>query len=131
MVSTLYRINQEAILGAKFGFFLGVPLLCSFLLPALASYRMLSIVLVLIGYWLNNIYPEKIEIRPDCVAVKLLLSRDWIEMANEDLTVEVKANYLVLHSHQKVTYRISMKRLSVRLYKQLEPFFAKCGWKKV
>lgn len=131
MVSILYRINQEAIFGAKFGFFLGVPLLAGFLLPPLAAYRLLSIVLVLIGYWLNNVYPEKIEIRPECVAIKLLLSREWIEIPNEQLLIEAKASYLLLHSQQKIAYRISTKRLSVRLYKQLEPFFAKCGWEKV
>lgn len=111
----------------KFGFFLGVPLLSSFLLPDLAMYRLLSVVLVLAGYWLNNIYPEKIEIRADCVALKLLLSRQWIEIPNEQLYIEAKTHYLLIHNNSKVTYRISAKRLSVRLYNQLEPYISKCS----
>ena len=118
----MYRINERALLGAKFGFLLGVPLLSSYLLPALAAYRLLAVGLVLMGYWLHNLYPEKIEIRSDCVALKLLMSKEWIEIGKESLHIEAKANYLLLHSDHKIAYRISNKRLSVRLYRQLEPF---------
>lgn len=127
----MYQINQEAMLCVKFGFFLGVPMLSSFLLPSLAAYRLMSVVLVLAGYWLNNIYPEKIEIRPDGVALKLLLNRQWIEIPNEELSVEVKIHYLLVHNNSKMAYRISVKRLSVRLYKQLEPYISKYGWENV
>ena len=127
----MYRINQDAVIGIKMGFFLGVPLLSSFLLAALAPYRLLAVVLILAGYWLNNLYPERIEIRDDCVALKLLLSKQWIEIPHQQLAIEAKTNYLVLHSENKTNYRISVKRLSVRLYKQLEPYFSKRGWENV
>lgn len=118
----MYQINQQAILGAKFGLFLGIPLLSSFLVARLAMYRPLSVVLIFIGYWLNNSYPEKIDIRPDCVALKLFLRGQWLEIPNDQLSIEVKPQYLLLYDKGKPRYRISAKKLSVRLYKQLEPF---------
>ena len=127
----MYRINQDAILVVKFGFFLGVPLLSSFVLQPLASYRFIAVVLILAGYWLNNLYPDRIEVRAEGIAIKLLLSREWIEIPSGKLAIEAKPHYLVLHSQNKAAYRISAKRLSVRLYKQLEPYFSKGGWNDV
>ena len=56
----MYLVNQRVILLVKMTVLLGVPLLCSFIVPWLDIWKLPSVVLVLTGYYLNNLYPDRI-----------------------------------------------------------------------
>lgn len=118
----MYVVNQKATLCIKFCFFIGMPLLSSFILPGLANYRFLSVALTATAYILGRYYPDKIEIQSDRIRIKLFLLKDWIDIPLEDLRIERKVRYLVLVGQERVRYCLSLEKLSIRLYDQLMPF---------
>lgn len=115
----MYLVNQRVILLVKMSVLLGVPLLTSFLLPYLAQWRMLSVLLVLAAFYLNNVYPDRISIEGDRVRIKLFLYPEWMEYKAAELLYERGSHCVYLHADGKRRYRLSLEKLSVRLYRQI------------
>ena len=115
----MYLINQRVILLVKMTVLLGVPLLTSFLLPYLAQWRMLSVLLVLASFYLNNVYPDRISIEEDRIRIKLFLYPQWMEYKATELQYEHGSHCVYLHAGGKRRYRLSLEKLSVRLYRQI------------
>ena len=104
-----------------------MPLLVSFVLPPLAVYRWLSVMMIFAAAWLNNVYPAFILLEDNQIKVKNTLSFAWHSYHLEKLTITIEKNYLCLQTDSQY-YRLSMTRLSVRLYQELLPFInlSKC-----
>lgn len=122
----VYLVNQRIILLVKMTVLLGVPLLCSFVLPALAFWRLPSAILVLASYYLNNLYPDRIALGEGGVRLKLFLYPQWLTFSRGQIRYAQGPHCLYLYVDGKRRYRISMERLSMRLYRQitelLEPY---------
>lgn len=115
----MYLVNQRIILLVKMTVLLGVPLLCSFLFPWLDMWRIPSVLLVLAGYYLNNIYPDRILLEEDNVGIKIFLCNDWLTYKPEQVQFAQGKHCLYLYIDGKQRYRLSMEKLSLRLYRQL------------
>lgn len=117
----MYRVNEKIVFTIKFCFFLGMPLLVSFVLPPLAVYRWLSVMMIFAAVWLNNVYPAFILLEDNQIKIKNTLSFAWHSYRLERLTITAEKNYLRLQTDSQY-YRLSMTRLSVRLYQELMPY---------
>jgi hypothetical protein len=115
----MYRMNQRIILLVKMTVLLGVPLLSSFVVPWLSRWQIPSVLLVLAAYFLNNVYPDRIYLDERVVQVKLFLYPEWLEYPRTQVQVQQGRHCVYLYINGKRRYRISMERLSVRLYRQL------------
>lgn len=98
-----------------------MPLLVSFVLPPLAVYRWLSVMMIFTAAWLNNVYPAFILLEDNQIKIKNTLSFAWHSYRLEQLTITIEKNYLRLQTDSQY-YRLSMTRLSVRLYQELLPY---------
>jgi len=115
----MYLVNQRIILLVKLTALAGVPLLSSFVVPWLSYWQIPSAVLVLAAWYLNNWYPDRIALDERTVRIKLFLCNQWLEYATQQVQFAQGEHCLYLYVDQKRRYRLSMERLSVRLYKQL------------
>lgn len=115
----MYLVNQRIILLVKMTVLLGVPLLCGFVVPWLAIWQIPSILLVLSAYYLNNLYPDRIFFEEKTVQIKLFLHPDWLTYKTEQLRFQQGGHCIYLYVEGKRRYRLSMERLSLRLYQQL------------
>ena len=75
----MYLVNQRVILLVKLTTLIGVPLLCSFLLPWLSFWRLPASLLVFVAFYLNNLYPDRIYLDEQTVKIKLFLYNEWLE----------------------------------------------------
>ncbi len=115
----MYLVNQRIILLVKMTTLLGVPLLCSFLFSHLAVWRIPSVLLVLAAYYLNNLYPDRILLETDKVGIKIFLYNDWMTYRPEQVQYAQGKHCLYLYIDGKQRYRLSMEKLSLRLYRQI------------
>ncbi len=122
----VYLVNQRIILLVKMTVLLGVPLLCSFLLPSLAVWQLPSVLLVLAAFYLNNLYPDRIALSRGGVRLKIFLYPQWLTFSLGEVQYAQGSHCLYLYVGGKRRYRISMEHLSMRLYRQitelLEPY---------
>lgn len=122
----MYLVNQRVILLVKLTVLLGVPLLSSFVLPWLAAWKVPAVLLVLAGFYLNNVYPDRILLEKDTVGIKIFLHNDWFTYRPEQVQYQRSETCVYLYIDGKRRYRLSLDRLSVRLYTQmvalLEPY---------
>lgn len=115
----MYLVNQCVILLVKLTTLIGVPLLCSFLLPWLSFWRLPASLLVLVAFYLNNLYPDRIYLDEQTVKIKLFLYNEWLEYQRTQVQFQVGEHCIYLYVEGKRRYQLSMERLSVRLYNQL------------
>lgn len=115
----MYKVNQQVILVVKIGFLFGMPLLCSFILPALANYRPLCLGLLFLTFYSNYYYPDRIAIVDDKVHIKIFLRNEWLVYNKSEVRVEQGKQCVYLIVQDKYRYRVSMKNLSRRLYGEL------------
>lgn len=122
----MYLVNQRVILLVKLTVLLGVPLLCSFVLPWLAVWKVPAVLLVLAGFYLNNVYPDRILLEEGAVGIKVFLYNDWLTYQLEQVQYQRGETCVYLYINGKRRYRLSLEKLSVRLYTQmaalLEPY---------
>ena len=115
----MYLVNQRVILLVKLTTLIGVPLLCSFLLPWLSFWRLPASLLVFVAFYLNNLYPDRIYLDEQTVKIKLFLYNEWLEYKRTQVQFQVGEQCIYLYVEGTRSYRLSMERLSVRLYNQL------------
>lgn len=115
----MYLVNQRIILLVKMTTLLGVPLLCSFLFSWLAVWRIPSVLLVLAAYYLNNLYPDRILLKESKVGIKIFLYNDWLTYRPEQVQYAQGRHCLYLYIDGRQRYRLSMEKLSLRLYRQI------------
>ncbi|MBQ3508584.1 MAG: hypothetical protein IJA90_01000 [Peptococcaceae bacterium] len=115
----MYLVNQRVILLVKMTVLLGVPLLCSFIVPWLDIWKLPSVVLVLTGYYLNNLYPDRILMEEGAIGIKLFLFNDWFTYKPEQVQYQRTERCVYLYIDGKKRYRLSLEKLSVRLYMQI------------
>ena len=115
----MYLVNQRVILLVKMTVLLGVPLLSSFVLSWLAFWKLPSAMLVAVGFYLNNLYPDRILLEEGAVGIKVFLCNDWMTYRLEQVQYRRMEHYVLLYIDGKPTYRLSMDKLSVRLYTQM------------
>ena len=115
----MYLVNQRIILLVKMTTLLGVPLLCSFLFSWLAVWRSPSVLLVLAAYYLNNLYPDRILLEDGKVGIKIFLYNDWLTYRPEQVQYAQGRHCLYLYIDGRQCYRLSMEKLSLRLYRQI------------
>lgn len=115
----MYLVNQRIILLVKMTTLLGVPLLCSFLFSWLAVWRIPSVLLVLAAYYLNNLYPDRILLEESKVGIKIFLYNDWLTYRPEQVQYAQGRHCLYLYIDGRQRYRLSMEKLSLRLYRQI------------
>ena len=115
----MYLVNQRVILLVKLTTLIGVPLLCSFLLPWLSFWRLPASLLVFVAFYLNNLYPDRIYLDEQTVKIKLFLYNEWLEYKRTQVQFQVGEQCIYLYVEGTRRYRLSMERLSVRLYNQL------------
>lgn len=115
----MYLVNQRIILLVKMTVVLGIPLLCSFFLPWLAMWQLPSVALVFVAYYLNNLYPDRILLEQERVAIKIFLYNDWLVYRLEQVQYAQGKQCIYLYIDGVCRYRLSMEKLSVRLYLQL------------
>ena len=100
---------------------LGIPLLSSFVVPWFSNWKIPAIGLILIGYFLNNIYPDRIDFGMDGkMRIKVFLFPDWIVYDLRQVEMKQGKHCIYLYIDGKRKYRISMEKLSLRLYKQIK-----------
>ena len=115
----MYLVNQRIILLVKMTTLLGVPLLCSFLFSWLAVWRIPSVLLVLAAYYLNNLYPDRILLEESKVGIKIFLYNDWLTYRPEQVQYAQGRHCLNLYIDGQQRNRLSMEKLSLRLYRQI------------
>ena len=115
----MYLVNQRVILLVKLTTLIGVPLLCSFLLPWLSFWRLPASLLVFVAFYLNNLYPDRIYLDEHTVKIKLFLYNEWLEYKRTQVQFQVGEQCIYRYVEGTRRYRLSMERLSVRLYNQL------------
>ena len=122
----MYLVNQRIIQLVKVMVLLGVPLLTGFVFSQLAGWKIPAVLLVLTGYTLNNIYPDRIRMSADEVGIKIFLHNEWLCYKPEQVQYQRTESCVYLYINGKRTYRLNMDKLSVRLYTQivelLEPY---------
>ncbi len=122
----MYLVNQRIILLVKMTVLLGVPLLTSFILPWLEFWQIPSVMLVLVGFYLNNVYPDRILMEEGAISIKIFLYNDWFTHKPEQVQYQRTEKCVYLYIDGKRRYRLSLDKLSVRLYSQitemLEPY---------
>lgn len=126
----MYSVNRKIVFTVKFCFFLGLPLLVSFVLDGLKIYRLLALMLTFTAFYLNNSYPELVEINDCIIAFKMPLLSKWHSYSVEQITIERRKNELLLLTSDGCRYRLSNDRLSVRLYEQLQDIYIKINGRK-
>ncbi len=122
----MYLVNQRIILLVKMTVLLGVPLLTSFVIPWLDFWQIPSVMLVFVGFYLNNVYPDRILIEDGAIGIKIFLHNDWLTYKPEQVQYKRTETCVYLYIDGKRRYRLSLEKLSVRLYTQitetLEPY---------
>ena len=116
----MYLVNQRIVLWIKMAVLLGVPLLTSFVVPWLSFWQIPSALLVLVAFYLNNLYPDRIYLDEKVVKIKLFLCNEWLEYERQQIKLQPGKHCLFLYVDGKCHYQLSMEHLSVRLYKQLK-----------
>lgn len=116
----MYLVNQRIVLWIKMTVLLGVPLLSSFVVPWLSFWQIPSFLLVLIAFYLNNLYPDRIYLDEQTVRIKVFLCNDWLEYEPRQVQFRQGRYGLYLYIDGRCRYRLSMERLSVRLYRQIQ-----------
>ncbi len=81
----MYLVNQRIILLVKMTVLLGVPLLTSFVIPWLDFWQIPSVMLVFVGFYLNNVYPDRILIEDGAIGIKIFLHNDWLTYKPEQV----------------------------------------------
>ncbi len=115
----MYLVNQRMIRLVKVTVLMGVPLLTGFLFSQLAIWKIPAVLLVLTGYSLNNIYPDRIRIEADTIGIKIFLHNEWLVYKPEQVQYQRTEKCVYLYIDGKRTYRLNMDKLSVRLYAQM------------
>lgn len=117
--TAFYKVNQPIMVWVKATALFGLPMLCSFVIGRWSMYQFPSLVLVLIAYYLNNVYPDRVLLEPEGMQVKFFLKNDWVSIPYRELRLaqEEHALRLVWENHSPM--KLSMKHLSVLLYNQL------------
>lgn len=115
----MYLINQRIILLVKMTTLLGIPLLSGFVVPWLSFWKLPSVLLVLAAFYLNNLYPDRIQLDDSTVKIKIFLSNQWMEYSPQQMQFRQGTYCIYLYVDGKPCYRLSMERLSLRLYRQL------------
>lgn len=115
----MYLVNQRIILLIKMTTLLGIPLLSSFVVPWLSFWKLPSVLLVLVAFYLNNLYPDRIQLDDSTVKIKIFLSNQWLEYSPQQMQFRQRRHCIYLYVDEKPCYRLSMERLSLRLYRQL------------
>ena len=82
-------------------------------------YQFPSLVLVLIAFYLNNVYPDRVLLEPERMQVKFFLKNDWVSSPYKELRLVQEEHALRLMWENHSPMKLSMKHLSVRLYNQL------------
>ena len=116
----MYLVNQRIILRVKMTVLLGVPLLSSFVVPWLSFWQIPSVLLTLATCYLNNLYPDRIYLDEEVIKIKLFLYNEWLEYDRQQIQLQQGRHCLFLYVDGTRRYRLSMERLSVRLYRQLK-----------
>lgn len=116
----MYLVNQRIILLVKMTVLLGVPLLSSFVVPWLSFWQIPSVLLTLAACYLNNLYPDRIYLDEEVIKIKLFLYNEWLEYDRQQIQLQQGRHCLFLYVDGTRRYRLSMERLSVRLYRQLK-----------
>ncbi len=116
----MYLVNQRIILLVKMTVLLGVPLLSSFVVPWLSFWQIPSVLLTLATCYLNNLYPDRIYLDEEVIKIKLFLYNEWLEYDRQQIQLQQGRHCLFLYVDGTRRYRLSMERLSVRLYRQLK-----------
>lgn len=115
----MYLVNQRIILLVKMTTLLGIPLLSGFVVPWLSFWKLPSVLLVLAAFYLNNLYPDRIQLDNSTVKIKIFLSNQWMEYSPQQMQFRQGTHCIYLYVDGKPCYRLSMERLSLRLYRQL------------
>lgn len=115
----MYLVNQRVVLLVKMAVLLGVPLLSSFVVPWLSAWKVPSVLLTLAGFYLNNVYPDRILLEEDAVGLKLFLYNDWLIYKPEQVQYRRGEQCVYLYIEGRQCYRLSVDKLSVRLYRQM------------
>lgn len=115
----MYLVNQRMIWLVKVTVLLGVPLLTGFLFSQLSMWKIPAVFLVVTGYSLNNIYPDRIRIDADEVGIKIFLHNDWFMYKPEQVEYQRTDKCVYLYIDGKRTYRLNLDKFSVRLYTQI------------
>ena len=116
----MYLVNQRIILLVKMTVLLGVPLLSSFVVPWLSFWQIPSVLLTLATCYLNNLYPDRIYLDEEVIKIKLFLYNEWLDYDRQQIQLQQGRHCLFLYVDGTRRYRLSMERLSVRLYRQLK-----------
>ena len=115
----MYLVNQRVILLVKLTVLLGVPLLSSFIVPWLEIWKLPSVVLSITGFYLSNRYPDRILMEEGAVGIKLFLYNDWFTYKPEQVQYQRTEHCVYLYVDGKKRYRLSLEKLSLRLYNQI------------
>ena len=117
----MYRVNHTIIRLIQTGFLFGMPLLTSFIIPSLHSYRYLCIgILVLTFYW-NHYYPDRIAIdeSTDKVHIKLFLRNEWLMYNRSQVRFVQTKRWLAILIDDKSRFRIVLHQMPTGLYEYL------------
>lgn len=115
----MYLVNQRIILFVKVAILFGVPLLSSFVLSWLVMWQLSAVILVFMGYILNNLYPDRILLEENTVKIKIFLCNEWFCYGANQVRYRKMSHCILLYIDGKLKYRLSMDRLSIRLYTQI------------
>lgn len=115
----MYRVNQPIITFVKISFLFGAPLVFSFLFTHLFPYRILCIGLLLVAFFLNNLYPDRIILEQTQIHIKLFLCNDWFRYERSRVAFRQGRHCIDIEIDGKKKYRLSMERLSRSLYEEL------------
>lgn len=118
----MFKVNQKMIKCIMAGVVLGMPLIFSFVLEWMGQYRMVSIVLLVVSFCLNNRYPDRLVLEEGQLKVKLFLVNEWMVYPMDQVKFSQEKGYIALQVSAKKVYHISMDGLSMRLYGQLKPY---------
>lgn len=131
----MYLVNQRIVLLVKMSVLLGVPLLSSFVVPWLSSWKVPSVLLTLAGFYLNNVYPDRILLEEGTVGIKVFLYNDWLTYKPEQVRYQRGERCVYLYIEDRQRYRLRVDQLSVRLYNQmtilLEPYREESAYRKM
>ena len=84
-----------------------------------AGKSFIFMMLVLTGYYLNNLYPDRILMEEGAIGIKLFLFNDWFTYKPEQVQYQRTERCVYLYIAGKKRYRLSLEKLSVRLYMQI------------
>ena len=116
----MYKVNQRLMKFVRICFLFGMPLLVSFVFSHMANYRLLCVGLLLIAFYLNGIYPDRIGLIDEKLQLKLFLKNDWLIYSLDEVDFVQGKRFIYVVIKGKKKYRITMEKLSVRLYEELK-----------